>query len=320
MIFSCLITLLALLLVHGRSLSGNNANDNDLIIETSIGRTLPRGMNSEAYDQSILNYWTPERMAAAQPMDILMVMANSSSFNTTNDARLRTNDDKTLSQSSVPGVPPRFLRASSSTIGKVYGKMGGGGFVCSASVIVSDNRDTLLTAGHCVWDSDRKTWASDIVFVPQYSRGSRPLGTWVWRKVGAMNGWTQNRNFDYDVAVVLVSATGEGKHVQDYTGALGMTKNWGRQAWTDAYGYPMNMHNGEVMSTCSAESKPAAISDYGGSELSCAMGGGSSGGPWTQRNDYQTSVNSFGISNRPNVMFGPYFGDAVWNLWEQFKK
>ena len=177
----------------------------------------------------------------------------------------------------------------------------------SGSVIVSDNRDTLLTAAHCVWDSNTKSWASNLIFVPQYSRGSRPLGTWVWRTVAVMNGWTDHGDFNYDIAVVLVGANSDGGHVQDYTGALGMTSNWGRQAWTDAYGYPMNMHDGEAMSTCSAQCEPAAINDFGGVELSCAMGGGSSGGPWTQNNDYQTSVNSFGISNRPNVMFRPLF-------------
>ena len=73
----------------------------------------------------------------------------------------------------------------------------------------------------------------------------------------------------------------------------------------------MNMQNGEAMSTCSAQCEPAAVNGFGGAELSCGMAGSSSEGPWTQQNDYQTSVNSFGLSNQPNVMFDPYFGDAV---------
>jgi V8-like Glu-specific endopeptidase len=274
-------------------------------------------MNIKSYTRSILNYWTPERMASAQPLDVLINMSGSHSLNATNDTSFGTNDKRTLSQSSVPGVPPRFLRGAPAVVGKLYGKMNGGHYMCSGSVIVSDNRDTLLTAGHCVFDANAKRWASEIIFIPEYSRGSRPRGTWVWRKAAALSGWTNHRNFNSDVAVVLVRAN-DGRHIQDVTGALGMTKHFSRQAWTNAYGYPGNMENGETRITCSGQSRPATADHFDGSELSCGMGGGSSGGPWTQ-GDYQTSVNSFTVSNRPNVMFGPYFGDAVWDLWAQLK-
>jgi len=317
MIIFCFILLLSFIPVQGRSIHGSNVDGYNRVVQVSIEQVLPRGMDINSYTESIRNYWTSERMASAQPMNLLMV--NSSSLNTKNHALPHMDDDSTLSRSSVPGVPPRFQKASPSVTGKVYGQMGHSHYVCSASVIVSDNRNTLLTAAHCVYDTGKGSWASNLIFVPEYSRGSRPRGTWVWRTAAAMNGWTGHGNLNYDVAVILVSDNGHGGHVQDYTGALGMTKNWGRRAWTDAYGYPMNIHNGEEMSTCSAECAPAALHDFHGSELWCGMGGGSSGGPWTQQNDYQTSVNSFGVSNRPHTMFGPNFGDDVWGLWEQFK-
>jgi hypothetical protein len=137
-----------------------------------------------------------------------------------------------------------------------------------------------------------------------------------------MQGWTQYQDFNYDVAVVLLTTSSEDQHIQDLTGALGMTRNWGQQAQTDAYGYPVNIHRGEELASCSDQSTPANIPqfpDFNGMKLPCNMTGGSSGGPWTQDNDQQTSVNSFGIVGQDDVMYGPYFGDAVWDLWSAYQ-
>ena len=313
------ITLLTILSTFGRSIRLRNIENYDHIVETSIKQILPMGMNISQYNDFVISYWTPERRASAKPMDLLMV-DNSSSFHTINYSPRTMNDKSTPIQMIVPGVPSRSLKAAApSVIGKLYIRKGTSTYVCSGSVIASFNGDTLLTAGHCVWDSDKQTWASDLMFVPAYSDGSEPYGPWVWRTVAAMQGWTQNQDFNYDVAVVLVATTREREHIQDLTGSLGMTRNLPQEAHTDAYGYPLNIHRGEELASCSDEATAANIPDFNGMRLPCNMTGGSSGGPWTQNNDQQTSVNSFGIVGLDDVMFGPYFGDAVWNLWNQYQ-
>jgi hypothetical protein len=180
----------------------------------------------------------------------------------------------------------------------------------------------LTMSAHCIWDSDTQTWTSDITFVPAYASGSDPYGTWVWRTVAAMQGWTQQRNFNYDTAVILVATSDEGQHIQDVTGSLGMTRNMPKAAYTDAYGYPVNIHQEQELVSCSDQSTAASIPQlpsFNGVRLPCNMTGGSSGGPRTQNNDEQTSVNSFGIVDLADVMFGPYFGDAVYNLWNAYQ-
>ena len=44
------------------------------------------------------------------------------------------------------------------------------------------------------------------------------------------------------------------------------------------------------------------------------MTGGSSGGGWIVGNNVM-SVNSYGYSNQPNVMFGPYLGSVAQSVY-----
>jgi hypothetical protein len=48
--------------------------------------------------------------------------------------------------------------------------------------------------------------------------------------------------------------------------------------------------------------------------IGCDMTGGSSGGGWTVGNTVY-SVNSYGYSNRPNVMYGPYQGTVAQGVY-----
>jgi hypothetical protein len=260
-------------------------------------------------------------MASAKPMDLLMV-DNSSGFNAVNYSPLAMSDECTSVRTVVPGVHPRSLKAIPSAIGKLYGRMGTGDYVCTGSVIVSENGDTLLTSGHCVYDTRSSVWASDIIFVPAYSNGSSPYGRWAWRTVAAMTGWTQEEDLNYDVAVVLLAPSSDGQHIQDLTGSLGMSRNKERQAHTYAYGYPMNIHSGEELASCSNVSTPVNITyfhNFQGLRLPCNMADGAGAGPWTQTGDYQTSVSSFRIAGEKDVIYGPYFGDAIWNFWNQYQ-
>jgi len=176
--FSCFITLLIILPIFGRSIRQRNVQDYDHVVETSVKQILPMGMNISLYNDLVMNYWTPERMASAKPMNLLMI-DNSSDFKTVNYSPMTVDNERTPLRVDIPGVPPKSLKAAPSVTGKLYVRIGTSNYVCSGSVIVSLNGDTVLTAGHCVWDTDSQTWASDIIFVPAYSSGSSPYGRWV---------------------------------------------------------------------------------------------------------------------------------------------
>ena len=60
---------------------------------------------------------------------------------------------------------------------------------CSATVVSSRNRSVILTAGHCVVQPaieggvSPPIWAGNVMFVPGYRNGARPLGTYVGAKL-----------------------------------------------------------------------------------------------------------------------------------------
>jgi len=290
--------------------------------DVSIKMIVPRGQTRAEYVQSIVDYWTPERMASAQSLDPIIV--NNDEFSYFDNHRKSDGVEQILTPSAL-ALGTRSTNPS--TAGKVYFVMNGQNYLCSGSVVNAQNSDCVITAGHCVYDVDRKTWASNWVFIPDYALGSRPFGTFVGRELATKTGWMQNRDYNYDVGLVLMNLNEKGQHVQEVTGGLGITLNAPKQTATNAFGYPVNMNSGQTMSTCAGTSlNEAVFVGFTGLGLRCAMTGGSSGGPWMQQYNtntklgQQVSVTSFGISNRPGHIFGPYFiEDNIGSLFRAYQ-
>ncbi|CAF3592473.1 unnamed protein product [Rotaria socialis] len=304
--------------VHVRGVN-NHARD------SSIERQTPRGMTRESHIRSIIDYWTPERMALAHSMDLLIVNSSNVLKTIAEKPRQRAAIRRSVPGTLVGGSSQSRSSTLPSAVGKFFFEMNHADYVCSASVVIADNQDMLLTAGHCVYDFDTQSWGENFIFVPRYTSGSRPLGSWVWRKVATLNGWRQYEDYDYDVAVVLVETNSNGEHIDEFTGSLGMTSNWKKHAFVNVFGYPVRINNGQTMSMCTGTTSASALNGFNGVELPCRLGGGSSGGPWIQeydtgkRNGYQTSVVSFGFGDRPNISFAPYFGDSIWNFYQKYQ-
>lgn len=310
-----LATLLIADVVSGRGINGE---------DISIDMMISQHMAQQEYIRSIVDYWTPERMASAKPMLPMVVNVSKANW-----GPVQQQDGPEQSLPSMISTLEEVSRSSSipSTVGKVFFVKNGKNYSCSGSVVVALNRDMVSTAGHCIFDYDTKTWASNLIFVPKYTSGSRPFGSWVWREMVSMKGWTDYKDYNYDVGFVLLYTNANKEHVQQYTGALGMTKNWKKEAWINAFGYSKNMNGGETMSTCAATSTSDVgnASNFYGIKLSCGMTGGSSGGPFIQQHDtttrlgYQVSVISFTVENQPGYIYGPYFNDDVWNLYKKYE-
>jgi len=317
-----MLSFVVVLLILGLAGVSNGAAIDSASKHVSNELIIPRGQTREEYLQTIIDYWTPERMASAQPME--PVIAN-------NDELVRFANhqkDDGVEQILTPSASlPDTRSTRPSTAGKVYFVMNGGNYLCSAAVVNANNRDTITTAGHCIFDTGSRTWASNWIFVPQYSLGSRPLGTYTWREMVTTTGWANNADFHYDVGLVLVHQNDRGQHVQDMTGGLGITLNPSREAWTNAFGYPVNMNNGETMSTCASTSlDPTNAHGFSGMQLPCGMTGGASGGPWIHEYNtntqlgQQVSVNSFIFLNHPGHMFGPRFNDDnIGSIYHTYK-
>ncbi len=199
------------------------------------------------------------------------------------------------------------------TTGKVFFTLNGTDYVCSASTTRSVNRDTVLTAGHCL-NNGPGDFASRWIFVPGYRDGVRPYGTWTARRLFTPAPWKDKGDVDYDIGFGVLN-TLSGRHVTDVVGAQPIGFNTGRSAYTYSFGYPsVNGYNGAQLYFCRGTAKH---DKYGSNHqgIPCDMTEGSSGGPWLSGFNpatgmgVMTSVNSFGYDDMPEVMFGPYLGN-----------
>lgn len=213
-----------------------------------------------------------------------------------------------------------------STHGRVFFTHGqwGTNHSCSATVVNASNRNTVWTAGHCVHSGGRDgAWHRNWVFIPAYRDGSAPFGMWSARRLWSLWGWVGNNNIRYDLGAVELN-TRWGWRVQYSTGGQGLRANWPRNMWYTSFGYPAAWpFNGQRMIRCVA---PWATNDgpwpwIGPRTMGkgCDVTGGASGGgwltSWSQGGGYLQSVHSYKYWHQPEAVYGPYHGIGAWNLY-----
>ncbi|CAF3714669.1 unnamed protein product [Rotaria socialis] len=279
---------------------------------------IPRSQTRHEYLRSVIDFWTPERIASARPME--------SSF----DANIRVSPldiqeiEAKNTERLLAAPAPLSLKApvGPPAVGKIYFSFDKLTYMCSGSVVNAANRDTVVTAGHCVYNNTAKVFATNLIFMPHYENNVRPHGTFPARSIVTTQEWMAKVDYTHDVAVVLVDINDENEHVQDLTGAFGISLNAPEVGTTHLFGYPVNSEKGEVMDTCNGQTaKPSAIvsmlsNNFKGMQITCGMNGGSSGGPWIRSynsntgSGLQVAVTSFGSSLAPGKIHGPLFKEA----------
>jgi hypothetical protein len=204
------------------------------------------------------------------------------------------------------------------------------GYVCSGTVVTDDGtsgRSVILTAAHCVYDDATKTFARNVLFIPDQASTTAPgtdrdctndpYGCWAPSFGVVDDDWTIRvfpDNIPWDYAFYVASDT--GAHSGTDAGSSALDTAVGSLpvsydppttgAVTHALGYsysedPKFMYCAEPVTDLDAANWWLA---------SCGLSGGSSGGPWIQPMDAGTgsgpiiSVNSWGYTNQPG-MAGP---------------
>ncbi|MFD6100984.1 trypsin-like serine peptidase [Nocardiopsis flavescens] len=278
---------------------------------------------SEAQHRAVLSYWTPERMAAALPISELLAQTLPGAADVIPrpepEHQAAPRDDSTGERWTAGG---RVVR----TTGKVFLTMDGRDFTCSASVVDSPNRSTVVTAGHCAKDGTG-SWARNWTFVPAFSDGSSPYGRYTARDLLVSPEWSKRADDSFDLAVAVLNTDG-GRTVQNEVGAQRISFD----TWTDtrvregvqvySFGYPAaSPYNGRELHYCSG----ATRADTGGTTangMRCGMTQGSSGGPWLTGFDPATgvgtvsSVVSFKYADDRRTQFGPRFGAEARKLYD----
>lgn len=183
---------------------------------------------TEAQAAEVLAYWTPERLANAQPMlPRVSVKASAapeaaaqgsgpsvslpgkrptvavgaeSAVRLYDPAQVKIQaeaGDVEPQAVGTGGVPYTSARVNqpgletifpNRTVGKLFFTKGELRFVCSASVI---RQRLVLTAGHCVHSGSGGTtgFHQNFLFIPAFRDGSAPLGTFTARRAGATSLW-----------------------------------------------------------------------------------------------------------------------------------
>ena len=210
------------------------------------------------------------------------------------------------------------------TAGKVFftDTRNGRNYVCSGTIINSEGKNSVWTAGHCVHGGSGGNWHANWAFVPSYQNGSRPYGTWTARQLWSKNNWTNSSEWASDIGVAVMN-TLNGWRIADYLGGQGITWNRSKRTPVTAFGYPADApFNGSRLYTCAGTTFPEWEFLWVSSEtlgLVCDMTGGSSGGGWLASfngtTGYLDGNNSFKYTNDSSRMYSPYYDDTASTLY-----
>ncbi len=247
-------------------------------------------------------YWTAERIERARPLDPVRVGGPGV-------ARPTRSRRVPFTSGAVPD-PTVF---PSSANGKLLGRLRGfGPFQCSATVVDSPSGRVILTAGHCVYDPELARFAKRLTFIPAYSDGAAPFGSWAWSELETTRQWVRQANTNFDFATIVLRRGGAGAVVEDTAGGLPLATNGPRGQTYRAVGYPGNRAGAERMWSCTSgyagpdpRPFPRGKAPIG---IGCDMGPGASGGGWVDDAGRLVSVTSFGYREQPDILYGPYLG------------
>lgn len=159
------------------------------------------------------------------------------------------------------------------TVGALFPDGLANGHSCSASVVASPGHDLILTAAHCLSGS-----VAHWTFVPDYSDGQTPYGTWTVAHAYLPAQWVSDQSPQYDYAILqLAPQTRDGRtvNVQDLVGGnvLGLAPENGQTITDIAY----NAGVDDEPVTCTT----TVYSTDGYPSFNCAgYVSGSSGSPW----------------------------------------
>lgn len=220
-----------------------------------VTHTTEYGAGTQSLAQ-LVSYWTPERMASAEPMDMVSsatpTKAEGSVETIPASAELkavRMNADGSVSSVTVqpnstqaltepyhaaipysrwqyfakynPNSPGGGTNMAAATQAKMFFTQGASNFVCSASTI---GQDAVWTAGHCV-SNGAGAFSTNVLFCPSHDNGA-PLpgvGCWAAESLVTSNVFHSTGDFDYDVGAADAADNGTvvAGLIGNFTGWLG---------------------------------------------------------------------------------------------------
>ncbi len=84
---------------------------------------------------------------------------------------------------------------------------------CTGALI---SKDTVFTAGHCVYNKKLGGWAKNVIVTPGRNGNQAPYLPYSWTKLYSVSGWTDDRDSEFDYGAIKLNGS-----PGDYTGWLG---------------------------------------------------------------------------------------------------
>jgi V8-like Glu-specific endopeptidase len=308
-----------------------------------------RQVDAEGGDPAVLEYWTPERMAAAKPLDapgdaaLVQKMARDLAADLAQDTTAAPADslpsgavgDSAAGGTTVtrPVAPQGTGGAQTNAInrwpisnGKLFIGGYGSGSYCSAATLNTKSKRVVITAGHCVHSGRGGSWRSNLVFVPDF-RGEAvnktPYGTFQARTLHTFKTWIQKGGTEQgwyrDVGMITTYANGQGQRVVAAVGGNGLKIDQYYRWPATVFGYPSNLSDGQAMWGCQDMTRKSGVAARTSLISGCNFGAGSSGGPWVWHYDnstrlgYVRGVTSYGTPRNRSIG-SPHFDSAVRQL------
>ncbi len=194
---------------------------------------------------------------------------------------------------------------------------------CSGTVVTSENKSVVWTAGHCVYQTYSNVWNRNYVFCPGYRNGTCPYGRWTPYSQSTTTQWQNstctidNRcsqaEFQYDLGALKMNAI-NGYRIANWVGSHGIQFNGAIYQYRYLFGYPLNKTSGQYLYYCAGNNTYA----YGNLRMApCTAGGGASGGPWLSQinSSWLGVVHSVNSHGDDTYMGGPYQGTVAQNLY-----
>lgn len=227
--------------------------------------------------------------------------------------------------------------------GKVFYAIGSSYYQCSGALVKDEKPElaVVLTAGHCVFDNNTGTYATQWIFIPSYdlaqvsiSGCSASTNCWAAASIHANNGFTSQAGFTtqatlFDWGFAKITEFKNGKLPDGGNGSVDGSNSFpisftGLPLGTSvsAFGYPAaGRYKGQDLVYSTGK---IGIDSSNGVTYSLAsdMTGGASGGPWlssfgTAANSYSgtlSSVNSYKYGTT-TFMYGPRFNSETANTY-----
>ncbi|WP_141553333.1 trypsin-like serine peptidase [Bacillus cereus] len=84
---------------------------------------------------------------------------------------------------------------------------------CTGALI---SKDTVFTAGHCVYNKKLGGWAKNVIVTPGRNGDQAPYLPYSWTKLYSVSGWTDDGDSEFDYGAIKLNGS-----PGDYTGWLG---------------------------------------------------------------------------------------------------